>query len=68
MKLPMKIRVGYRTIEITYAKPDFKRDNMTDCFGQYLDRENRIEIQPGLSPKKKQTQYCMKSCIVFSKL
>ena len=27
---------------------------MTDCFGQYLDRENRIEIQPGLSPKKKQ--------------
>ena len=45
MKLPMKIRVGYRTIEIDYAKPDFKRDNMTDCFGQYLDRENRIEIQ-----------------------
>ena len=52
MKLPMKIRVGYRTIEIAYAKPDFKRDNMTDCFGQYLDRENRIEIQPGLSPKE----------------
>ena len=52
MKLPMNIRVGYRTIEIAYAKPDFKRDNMTDCFGQYLDRENRIEIQPGLSPKE----------------
>ena len=32
MKLPMKIRVGYRTIEIAYAKPDFKRDNMTELF------------------------------------
>jgi hypothetical protein len=48
MKLPMKIRVGYRTINIEYASPDFKRDNMTDSF----DRENKIEIQPGLSPKE----------------
>tara|TARA_Y100001937_G_C6931428_1_gene246210 strand:- start:99 stop:449 length:351 start_codon:yes stop_codon:yes gene_type:complete len=52
MKLPLKIRVGYRTISIEYANPDFKRDNMTDSFGQYLDRENKIEIQPGLSPKE----------------
>ena len=42
MKLPLKIRVGYRTIDIEYAGPDFKRDNMTDSFGQYLDRENKI--------------------------
>ena len=52
MKLPLKIRVGYRTIDREYAGPDLKRDNMTDLFGQYLDRENKIEIQPGLSPKE----------------
>ncbi len=52
MKIPMTIRIGYRSIDIVYANPDFKKDNMTDSFGQYLDRENRIEIQPGLSPKE----------------
>lgn len=52
MKLPLKIRVGYRTIDIVYSGPDFKSDNMVDSYGQYLDRQNKIEIQPGLSPKE----------------
>jgi|TARA_Y200000002_G_C22568741_1_gene615703 hypothetical protein len=52
MKLPLDIRIGYRIITIDYATPEFKRDNMTDCFGQYLDRENKIEIQPGLTAQE----------------
>jgi len=52
MKIPLKIKVGYRTIDIVYADPDFKSDNMTDCYGQYLDRQNKIEIQRGLSPSE----------------
>jgi len=52
MKLPLKIRIGYRTIDIVHTPPDFKSDNMCDSYGQYIDRTNRIEIQPGLTPKE----------------
>ena len=44
-----KIRVGYSTIIIKKQAPQFAKDNMADNYGQYLSRENRIEIQPDLS-------------------
>ena len=44
-----KIRVGYTDITVYLTKPNFKKDNLTDCYGQYLQRENKIEIQPDLN-------------------
>ena len=44
-----KIKVGYSTITIKKQSPQFIKDNMSDNYGQYLSRENRIEIQPDLS-------------------
>jgi hypothetical protein len=44
-----KIKVGYSTITIKTQAPQFHKDNMSDAYGQYLSRENKIEIQPDLS-------------------
>ena len=44
-----KIKVGYSTITIKKQSPQFIKDNMSDNYGQYLSRENKIEIQPDLS-------------------
>jgi hypothetical protein len=44
-----KIKVGYSVIDIKTQSPDFKKENMADTYGQYISRENRIEIQEGLS-------------------
>ena len=44
-----KIKVGYSTIIIKKQAPQFTKDNMSDNYGQYLSRENKIEIQPDLS-------------------
>jgi len=44
-----KIKVGYSTINIKKQSPQFTKDNMSDNYGQYLSRENKIEIQPDLS-------------------
>ena len=44
-----KIKVGYCTITIKKQIGQFTKDNMTDNYGQYLIRENKIEIQPELS-------------------
>ena len=44
-----KIKVGYSTIIIKKQAPQFHKDNMSDAYGQYLSRENKIEIQPDLS-------------------
>ena len=43
-----KIRVGFTDLKIDLTPPNFKKDNLTDCYGQYLQRENKIEIQPNL--------------------
>ena len=43
------IRIGYSTITIKKQSPQFTKDNMSDTYGQYLPRENKIEIQPNLS-------------------
>tara|TARA_R110000744_G_scaffold72868_1_gene146138 strand:+ start:481 stop:849 length:369 start_codon:yes stop_codon:yes gene_type:complete len=42
------VKVGYADITINLTIPNFKKDNMSDCYGQYLQRENKIEIQPEL--------------------
>ena len=44
-----KLRVGYSTITIKKQVAEFTKDNMSDVYGQYLPRKNRIEIQPDLS-------------------
>ena len=46
--LPRLIKVGYRDIEIQYVRPDFKTDEMSDCYGQYKAREGLIQIQPDI--------------------
>ena len=44
-----KIKVGYSTLKINTQATQFTSSNMTDTYGQYLQRENKIEIQPNLS-------------------
>jgi len=44
-----KIKIGYTTLSIKKQAPQFHKDNMSDNYGQYLSRENKIEIQPDLS-------------------
>ena len=44
-----KIKIGYSTIDIKKQAHQFRKDNMGDTYGQYLSRENKIEIQPDLS-------------------
>ena len=44
-----KIKIGYSTITIKKQAHQFHKDNMSDTYGQYLSRENKIEIQPDLS-------------------
>jgi len=44
-----QVKVGYAVLDIKEQAPQFKKSNMTDCYGQYTARENIIEVQPGLS-------------------
>ena len=46
--LPGSVKIGYRDIEIEYVNPDFKTDNLTDCYGEYRAREGKILIQHNL--------------------
>jgi|TARA_R100000789_G_C2994489_1_gene147036 hypothetical protein len=46
--LPKEVRIGYRDIEIEYVSPDFKTDNLTDCYGEYRAREGKILVQHNL--------------------
>jgi|TARA_R110000803_G_scaffold29952_1_gene67921 hypothetical protein len=45
-----KVSLNFIDIDIKVKKADFASDNMTDCYGQYWQRKNLIEIQDGLSP------------------
>ena len=47
-KLPTSVKIGYRDIEIQYVSPDFKTEEMTDCYGQYKAREGLIQLQPDI--------------------
>jgi len=46
--LPSKVKIGYRDIVIEYVSPDFKTDNMVDCYGEYRAREGKILLQHNL--------------------
>ena len=50
---PTKVKVGYRDITIDWVAPDFKTDELTDCFGQYKSREGLIQIQHNLCGQEK---------------
>ena len=43
-----KVKIGFAVIHIERTDPSFKKNNV-DCFGQYLSRENKIEIQKEIS-------------------
>jgi len=47
-ELPGMVKIGYRDIEIEYVSPDFKTDNLTDCYGEYRAREGKILVQHNL--------------------
>ena len=46
--LPNTVRIGYKDVRIKYVRPDFKKWEMTDCFGEYDYRQNVIQIQHDL--------------------
>ena len=46
--LPDNVRVGYKDIKIKYVRPEYKKWQMTDCFGEYDYRQNTISIQHDL--------------------
>lgn len=39
------LNVGSRTIELKFIEPNFLDDNLTDCYGQFVERKNLIEVQ-----------------------
>ena len=43
------LKIGYSIISIKKQTGQFTKDNMTDNYGQYSPRENKIEIQPDLT-------------------
>tara|TARA_R110001592_G_scaffold106036_2_gene297976 strand:+ start:4842 stop:5240 length:399 start_codon:yes stop_codon:yes gene_type:complete len=50
---PTMIKVGYRDIAIEWITPNFKLDELTDCFGQYKAREGVIQMQDSLCGQEK---------------
>ena len=45
------LKVGYRDIAIQVIKPDFLKENISSGdYGQYLPKQNRIEIQAQQQP------------------
>ena len=45
-----KLRVGFQYLNIEIKDADFRTDNLTDCYGHYLQRENKIQINTNLEP------------------
>jgi hypothetical protein len=45
-----KLRVGFQDLTIEIKDADFRTDNLTDCYGHYLQRENKIQINTNLEP------------------
>jgi len=50
---PELVKVGYRDIRIEWVAPDFRTDELTDCYGQYKSREGLIQIQHNLCGQEK---------------
>lgn len=44
MKLPDKIKIGWKDIDLETVKVSFVKNN-SDYWGQYIARQNKIEIQ-----------------------
>ena len=44
MKLPDKIKIGWKDVDLTKVKVSFVKNN-SDYWGQYICRQNKIEIQ-----------------------
>ena len=63
--LPGSVKIGYRDIEIEYVSPDFKTDNLTDCYGEYRAREGKILLQHSYADRKWQMFCCMNACMEF---
>ena len=45
--VPETVKVGWNTVSLSFVDPSFIKES--DCFGQYLSRECKIEIQKELS-------------------
>ena len=43
-----KVIVGFQDLTIELKDADFRTDNLTDCYGHYLQRENKIQINTNL--------------------
>ena len=43
-----KLRVVFQDLTIEIKDADFRTDNLTDCYGHYLQRENKIQINTNL--------------------
>jgi len=44
--IPETVKVGWNTVKLSFVDPSFIKES--DCFGQYLSRECKIEIQKEL--------------------
>jgi len=44
--IPETVKVGWNTVNFSFVDPSFIKES--DCFGQYLSRECKIEIQKEL--------------------
>ena len=51
-QIPKKIKIAYTDIGIDFVDASFTKSN-TDCYGQYIQRENRIELQKELLKPEK---------------
>jgi|TARA_R110000764_G_scaffold239463_1_gene338959 hypothetical protein len=49
---PTSIKIGYRDIKLEWIVPDFRTDVLTDCYGWYLPREGKIQLQNSLDPQE----------------
>ena len=44
--IPATVKVGWNTVALSFVEPSFIKER--DCFGQYISRECKIEIQKEL--------------------
>ena len=44
--IPATVKVGWNTVALSFVEPSFIKES--DCFGQYISRECKIEIQKEL--------------------
>lgn len=46
-QIPKKIKITYANVSLDFVDASFIKSN-TDCYGQYTQRENKIELQKEL--------------------